>query len=158
MAVSADGRRAVSGGDDGTVRVWDLDTGEPLHTLAGHDGQVGAVAVSADGRRAVSGGDDGTVRVWDLDTGQPLHALAGHDGPVRAVAVSADGRRAVSGGDDGTVRVWDLDTGAAGHALPATTAGCRRWRSARTAAAPSPAATTGRCGSGTWTPGNRCTP
>ena len=114
VAVSADGRRAVSGGSDGTVRVWDLDTGEPLHTLTGHDGWVNAVAVSADGRRAVSGGDDGTVRVWDLDTG----AAAAHpDRPRRlgaAVAVSADGRRAVSGGDDGTVRVWDLDTGHSG--------------------------------------------
>ena len=56
MAVSADGRRAVSGGRDGTVRVWDLDTGAPLHTLTGHGGWVHAVAVSADGRRAVSGG------------------------------------------------------------------------------------------------------
>ena len=61
VAVSADGRRAVSGGDDGTVRVWDLDAGTVLHTLTGHDGWVGAVAVSADGRRAVSGGD-GTGR------------------------------------------------------------------------------------------------
>ena len=40
MAVSADGRRAVSGGEDGTVRVWDLGSGAPLHTLTGHDGGV----------------------------------------------------------------------------------------------------------------------
>ena len=109
VAVSADGRRAVTGSYYGTVRVWDLDTGEPLHTLAGHDGPVHVVAVTADGRRAVTiGGDDETVRVWDLDTGQQQAEL--NAGPVAAVAVTADGRRAVSVGR-GTARVWDLDTG-----------------------------------------------
>ena len=61
FAVSADGRRAVSGSEEGTVRVWNLDTGERLHSLTGHDRWVNAVAVSADGSRAVSGGHDGTV-------------------------------------------------------------------------------------------------
>ena len=117
VAVSADGRRAVSGGGDGTVRVWDLDTGTAMRALTGHDRAVGAVAVSPDGRRAVSGGDDGTVRVWDLDTGKTVRTLTGHRGPVFAAAVSADGHRAVSGGEDGTVRVWDLDTGTAMRAL-----------------------------------------
>jgi WD40 repeat protein len=112
VSISADGRLAVSGGDDGTVRVWDLDAGTLLHALTGHDRGVTVVAVSADGRRAVSGGDDGTVRVWDLDAGTLLHALTGHDRGVTAVAVSADGRRAVSGGDNGTVRMWDLTQGA----------------------------------------------
>ena len=111
VAVSADGRRAVSGADDGTVRVWDLDTGQQQAELTGHNGRVHAVAVSADGRRAVSGGDDGTVRVWDLDTGQQQAELTGHKGRVHAVAVSADGRRTVTGADDSTVRAWDLEKG-----------------------------------------------
>ena len=117
VAVSADGRRAVSGGTDRTVRVWDLEAGTAVHTLTGHDGSVDAVAVSADGRRAVSGGYDATVRVWDLEAGTAVHTLTGHDGSVWAVAVSADGRRAVSGGYDGTVRVWDLEAGTAVHTL-----------------------------------------
>jgi hypothetical protein len=110
VAVSADGARAVSGGDDGTVRVWNLATGVE-QTLTGHGGPVRAAAVSADGARAVSGGDDGTVRVWNLATGVEQRQITGHRGPVHAVAVSADGARAVSGGDDGTVRVWNLATG-----------------------------------------------
>ena len=58
--------RAVSGGSDGTVRVWDLEAGTLVHALPGHQGQVCTVAVSADGRRAVTGGlRDGTVPVWD---------------------------------------------------------------------------------------------
>jgi WD40 repeat protein len=117
VAVSADGRRAVSGSDDHTVRVWDLDSGELVRTLTGHEDAVHSVAISADGRHAVSGSDDHTVRVWDLDSGELVRTLTGHHRPVRAVAVSADGRRAVSRDSAvsrrvrGTVRVWDLDSG-----------------------------------------------
>ena len=95
VAVSADGRTAVSGGDDGTVRVWDLAGTAAPRALTGHDRGVWAVAVSADGRTAVSGGDDGTVRVWDLAGTAAPRALTGHDRGVWAVAVSADGRTAV---------------------------------------------------------------
>ena len=113
VAVTADGTRAVSGGRDGTVRVWDLATGQQQAELTGDHGpaMAMAVAVTADGTRAVSGGYDGTVRVWDLATGQQQAELTGHHGPAMAVAVTADGTRAVSGGYDGTVRVWDLATG-----------------------------------------------
>ena len=114
VAVSADGRMAVSGGSDGTVRVWDLAGDAAPRVLTGHAGPVNAVAVSADGRTAVSGSADGTVRVWDLAGDAAPRVLTGHAGDVNAVAVSADGRIAVSGGDDGTVRVWDL----AGDAAP----------------------------------------
>jgi len=111
VAVTPDGARAVSGGEDGAVRVWDLGTGQQQAALTGHTDWVRAVAVTADGTQAVSGGDDGTVRVWDLATGQQQGELAGHDRPVWAVAVTPDGTRAVSGGGDGTVRVWDLAAG-----------------------------------------------
>ena len=111
LSVSADGQRAVSGGVDGMVRVWDLRSGAAVHTLTGHHGPVMAVAVSADGQRAVSGGEDGTVRVWDLRSGAAAHTLTGHNRRISAVAISADGRYAVSGGG-GTVRVWDLADGA----------------------------------------------
>ena len=80
---------AVTGCDDGTVRVWDLATGTPAGELAGHTGPVVAVActVLPGGQPvAVTGSDDGTVRVWDLATGTPAGELAGHTGSVDAVA------------------------------------------------------------------------
>ena len=107
----------VSGGGDGTVRVWDAVTGQSAWPpLTGHDSGVLAVAVGRAGDRdvVVSGGGDGTVRVWDAVTGQPAGLpLTGHDAEAFAVAVGRAGDRdvIVSGGGDGTVRVWDAVTG-----------------------------------------------
>jgi WD40 repeat protein len=66
VAVTADGRLAISGSGDNTVRVWELETEQCLITLEGHTGPVYGVALAADGRRAVSGSVDKSVRVWEL--------------------------------------------------------------------------------------------
>jgi WD40 repeat protein len=108
VAYSPDGHHLASAGGDGTVRIWDLDTGQS-RTLPGQD-PAWAVAYSPDGRHLASAGDDSTVQVWDLDTGAS-RTLSGHTGPVLAVAFSPDGRHLASAGDDSTVRVWNLDTG-----------------------------------------------
>jgi WD40 repeat protein len=110
VAVSRDGRWAVSASADRTLKVWDLETGRELRTLSGHSGLVNGVAVSGDGR-AVSASTDRTLKVWDLETGRELRTLSGHTGGVNGVAVSGDGRRAVSASRDRTLKVWDLETG-----------------------------------------------
>jgi WD40 repeat protein len=111
VAVSADGRHALSGSEDRTLRCWDLHSGACTHVLEGHTGRVSAVAVSADGRHALSGSADGTLRCWDLDSGSCDLVLQGHTGRVSAVVVSADGRHALSGSLDHTLRWWDLGSG-----------------------------------------------
>jgi hypothetical protein len=111
VAMSGDGRRAVSGSRDKTLKVWDLATGQVLRTLEGHAADVTAVAMSGDGTRAVSASYDKTLRVWDLTTGELLRTLEGHAGWVTAVAMSGDGTRAVSGSEDTTLKVWDLTSG-----------------------------------------------
>ena len=104
----------ISGGGDGTVRVWRMADGTPVgEPLTGHDDVVTAVAAGAlpDGTPVIiSGGWDGTVRVWRTADGTPVgEPLTGHDGAVDAVAAGAlpDGTPVIiSGGWDGTVRVW----------------------------------------------------
>ncbi len=120
VAVSADGRRIVSGGIDGTIRVWDAVTGKEVRTLTGHAGPVLSVAVSADGGRIVSGSADGTVKVWDAAAGLMKRTLTTDTDAVTGVALSADGRRIVATNYK-TAEVWDADTGRsertlAGHA------------------------------------------
>ncbi|HUW31881.1 MAG TPA: NB-ARC domain-containing protein, partial [Planctomycetota bacterium] len=110
VAVTADGRCAVSGSDDETLKVWELATGREVRTLEGHSARVTAVAVTADGRFAVSGSDDRTLKVWELATGREVRTLESHSDWVTTVAVTA-GRCAVSGSDDETLKVWELATG-----------------------------------------------
>ena len=112
VAVTPDGKRAVSASRDKTLKVWDLDTGRALLRLEGHSGSVRGVAVTLSGKRAVSASDDETLKVWDLDTGLALRTLEGHSSCVTCLAVTADGKRAVSASMDETLKVWDLETGA----------------------------------------------
>jgi sterol desaturase/sphingolipid hydroxylase (fatty acid hydroxylase superfamily) len=117
VAVSGDGRHVVSGGADGTVKVWDAATGQEERTLAGHRGMVHSVAVSGDGRHVVSGSADRTVKVWDTATGREVHTLSGHLAPVLSVAVSGDGGCVISGSADLTAKVWDATAGKEKHTL-----------------------------------------
>jgi serine/threonine protein kinase len=66
VAFSADGQRLLSGGSDGTVRLWRAETGEELACFRGHTGKVHAVVFGADAKAAYSGGADGTLRCWPL--------------------------------------------------------------------------------------------
>ena len=111
VAISPDNSRALTGSEDHTVRVWDVDSGQCLRVLEGHSNSVLSVAWSSDARRALSGSSDNTVRLWDVDSGQCLRVLEGHSNSVLSVAWSSDARRALSGSDDKTVRLWDVDSG-----------------------------------------------
>ncbi|MDH2427493.1 serine/threonine-protein kinase [Sphaerisporangium sp. TRM90804] len=108
---------AVTGGDDTTVRVFDLVKGEQLgDAITRHTGWVRSIGYGElNGRPiAVTGSDDNTVRVWDVLKGEQIGApLTGHTDDVKAVAVGRlDGRAvAITGGADRTVRLWDIATG-----------------------------------------------
>src|SRR5262249_37921317 len=78
---SSDGRRALSGSDDNTLKLWDVATGRLLRTFEGHFGGVNSVAFSPDGRSALSGGADGFVQFWSLASAkQLLRVLASREG------------------------------------------------------------------------------
>jgi WD40 repeat protein/serine/threonine protein kinase len=111
VVLTPDGRRAISGSWDGTLRVWDLETGRSVRTLEGHTDWINAVAVTPDANWALSASADRTLRVWDLENGQLVRTLTGHTDRVNAVVITPDGQCAISASADRTLRVWDLKSG-----------------------------------------------
>ncbi|MBI3823191.1 MAG: protein kinase, partial [Planctomycetes bacterium] len=115
VAFTSDGKRALSAGSAGTVRLWDLARGTELRTFKAPGGIHQAV-FSRDERRALSAGH-GAICLWDLETGERLRVF-GQDEEFCRVAFSSDGKQAVSAsgkvtpsGREGHLRLWDLTTG-----------------------------------------------
>jgi small GTP-binding protein len=123
-AFSADGKRVLSAGDDGTVRLWNVSTGTCVREFKGHTGPVYSVAWSADESHALSGGTGGEARVWDVQTGGCIRTLGGKGLMyVWGVAWSADGGRILTGSQNRRVCLWDTGTGRCLHVLKGHTNG-----------------------------------
>lgn len=112
VAVSPDGRTALTGSADYTLRLWDLQSGLELQRFTGHSGWIFDVKFTPDGQRAVSVSTDTTARVWDIVPGNlirrfTMDALP----PIYAVDISGDGSLALSGHEKNFVALWNVSTG-----------------------------------------------
>ena len=126
VVFSPDGETIVSVSDDGTIRLWNVNTRKPLKTLMAHADSVNSVVFSSDGETIASAGNDRAVRLWNANTGKLLRTLTGHIENVNTVAFSPDGKTIASGSgklvylggreDSGTcvgqeIRLWNANTG-----------------------------------------------
>jgi WD40 repeat protein len=103
VAISHDGKYAVSGSRDATLRVWNLDSGELLQTFESGSGWVNTLAITPDGEHAVVGTLDGGVELWNLVSGE--HRQFSEN---QSVGLAVADARIVSASTDHTVKVWDL--------------------------------------------------
>ncbi len=114
LAITADGRLAISGGDDRLVRLWDIRAAKERALLTGHQSKITCVAISPDGQRALSASADKDVILWDLEKRAEITRSVLDGGElIRSAAFLADGRSVLSGGDKGTLVLWDLESGVA---------------------------------------------
>lgn len=112
VAVSHDGSTLASGGDDNTIKLWHLGTGELLQTLNGNSGRVLAINVSPDGQMLASShrtSDRSCIKIWQLQTGELLRTLTGHNKWIYSLAISPDGKTLISGSHK--IKTWQLETG-----------------------------------------------
>jgi hypothetical protein len=110
LAFTPDSARLVSGSDDQSMRLWEVQTGKIVQQMD-HGQQIYGVAVSPDGKKALSACNDKLVHLWNLDSGNEIRRFQGHSDSVWCVAYSPDGTRALSGGYDRSMRLWDVETG-----------------------------------------------
>jgi len=110
VVYNSDEYRVLSASGDNTIKEWDRETGECLHTYEGHAKAVRNAVYSTDGRRVLSASGDNTIKEWDRETGECLHTYEGHAKAVRSAVYSTDGRRVLSASFDKTIKEWDRET------------------------------------------------
>ncbi|MBI4633745.1 MAG: caspase family protein [Deltaproteobacteria bacterium] len=113
VAFSPDGRYALSGSYDKTIKLWEVGTGREIRTFKGHSDFVNSVAFGPDGRCLISGSKDGSIRLWEVSTGKQVRTWRGHEAGVYSLAFSSDGRYILSGGVEykAHMKLWEAATG-----------------------------------------------
>jgi len=110
-ALTNNGRVGVTGGDDGLVNVWDLQTGGLVHNLRTGPGRIRCVAMVDTQGSVLVAGDQDAVAVFNLTTGVMERSLQVHTGKLNALIATKDSSRAVGIGSAGVLTVWDLASG-----------------------------------------------
>ena len=109
-----DGRHIITCSYDGSLRLWERESGAQIGK-EWRDDEVEAlvcnIALSPNGEIVASGNYDGMVKLWNIETGKVIAKWTGHTSAARSVCWSRDGGRVATGSDDGTARVWDVESG-----------------------------------------------
>jgi len=105
------GTRIITGGNDGTARIWDAENGQELMVLSGHEGAVTHAEWNVTGTRIVTASSDATARIWDGETGQELFTLSGHKGSIAHAVWNLTSTAVITSSWDFTTRLWDAVTG-----------------------------------------------
>ncbi|MFX1507393.1 MAG: hypothetical protein ACFFDC_15025, partial [Promethearchaeota archaeon] len=115
---SPDGQLLASGGRDGKITLWDMNSRENIRNYNGDGGIVNDVAFSPDGKILAScSAGETTIRLWNVTDETPIRTLNGHTASVSSLDFSPDGTLLASGSGDNTTRVWNVVQGVELQAL-----------------------------------------
>ncbi|GAA6621026.1 CHAT domain-containing protein [Scytonema sp. NUACC26] len=115
IAFSLDGKTLISGSNDETVRLWDLETKQPVHILIGHENRIKCVGISPDGKTLMSGSADNKIKLWDRKTRKcqyTIHTSQNSATTLNSISMSPNGDIIASGSasTQGIIKLWKLDT------------------------------------------------
>lgn len=116
LSMTDDGKKVVSGSDDCSVKLWDLESGECLlsldmaHTDDAHIEEITGVIPIENGKYIVSSSYDHTVRMWDAETGECMWC-GRHSDSVTCITRIPGSQLIASGGIDGIIKIWNIETG-----------------------------------------------
>jgi WD40 repeat protein len=110
LAFNSTGTLLASGGGDGSVRLWDWQTGNLIDEMENYGEIITSVAFSPDGEILASAGYDNMIRLWDVETGDLIREIDGGQ-DVMAIAFSPDGETLASCGLSNFVNLWNVESG-----------------------------------------------
>mmetsp|Transcript_26851 Transcript_26851/g.65251 ORF Transcript_26851/g.65251 Transcript_26851/m.65251 type:complete len:430 (+) Transcript_26851:103-1392(+) len=126
---------AVSGSEDGTIKIWDHESGDYMKTLKGHTNAVTSLCFTPKGHYLASSSQDLSIKIWEFETYNCVRTLRGHDHTISSIVfipaqnvipttgddnaaidvALAESRQLISASRDQTVKLWDLETGFCDH-------------------------------------------
>jgi len=110
FSLSPDGNYLLSGGDDKTLRLWDLNVRKCCRTISIHNKAITCNAITPDGNFAISGSLDCTISILDLSNGKCLHTLRGHEKGIKDLVITPDGKYLISACSRCLI-LWDIPSG-----------------------------------------------
>jgi COMPASS component SWD3 len=109
LTLSSDGKILASGGDDKTIKLWNLSTNALLHTLTGHRDRIKSILMTPDGQTVISSSFDNTIKFWNPQTGKEIRTITEKAG-VNGMVLTPDGQTLISGSSDRTIKFRNLKT------------------------------------------------
>jgi WD40 repeat protein/serine/threonine protein kinase len=111
VVFTPDGNNIISGAEDGTIYIWDVQTGERVGEFVGHADEITQIRFSKDGKTMLTASSDRAAILWDFAQRRLLSRFAGHTAGVNSVAFNGNESLILTGSQDSTMIVWDVVTG-----------------------------------------------
>ena len=110
VSYSSNGKYIACGTTNGTVALFDAESGKVLGQFDGHKLPVRSVCFSPDSKCLYTASDDGFIHIYDVISKQLIDSFSGHTSWVLSIAASPDGNSLVSGSADKSVKLWDVSS------------------------------------------------